>query len=169
MKSKEETNEQTARHNITSSPATVPAARTETAAFVALNQGNTYVEITVKTRINQMAAVALAERHAERIVHVHCKDVRGPVLEESRRTDTSFMQAVLDGIFTVPGDGAIDFPAIMSALAKVDYGGWLVVEAEQDPAKAHPLTYATMGRENLGRMARDAGLHVQRTPSREDR
>ena len=64
------------------------------------------------------------------------------------------MRAVLDGVFTVPGDGFIDFPAILRVLADAGYAGWLVVEAEQDPAKAHPLTYAKMGYANLARMAR---------------
>ncbi len=68
------------------------------------------------------------------------------------------MHAVLEGIFTVPGDGFIDYPAILRVLADNGYQGWLVVEAEQDPGKAHPLTYATMGFENLSRMAREAGF-----------
>ena len=72
----------------------------------------------------------------------------------------SFMGAVLEGIFTVPGDGSIDYPAILGVLANADYSGWLVVEAEQDPRKAHPLTYATMGFKNLSRMAKEAGFAV---------
>ena len=70
------------------------------------------------------------------------------------------MGAVMEGIFTVPGDGAIDYPAILRVLSDAGYAGWLVVEAEQDPKKAHPLTYATMGFENLARMAREAGFTV---------
>ncbi|NEJ15584.1 myo-inosose-2 dehydratase [Rhizobium leguminosarum] len=102
--------------------------------------------------------VGLCGRHAERIVHVHCKDVRVDVLRKAREEDLSFMDAVLEGIFTVPGDGSVDFPAILKALAKTNYSGWLVVEAEQDPKKANPLTYATMGHENLARMIATAGL-----------
>ena len=100
----------------------------------------------------------LAHRHASRIVHVHCKDVRPAVLARARADDLSFMQAVLDGVFTVPGDGAVDYPAILGALADHGYAGWLVVEAEQDPAKAHPLTYARLGFDNLARLALQAGF-----------
>ena len=105
--------------------------------------------------------VALARRHARRIVHVHCKDVRLAKLRQARQADMSFMDSVLDGLFTVPGDGGIDFPAILESLHEAGYAGWLVVEAEQDPGKAVPLTYARMGHENLAAMARDAGFAVQ--------
>lgn len=101
--------------------------------------------------------VALANRHAMRVVHVHCKDTRRTVLEAARRADGSFMQAVLDGVFTVPGDGSLDFSAMLAALRKAEYSGWLIVEAEQDPKKARPLTYARMGYDNLARMAVQAG------------
>jgi len=101
---------------------------------------------------------AVARRHSRRIVHVHCKDVRTNVLAEVVRRDGSFLGAVLDGVFTVPGDGAIDFGAVLRELRRADYAGWLVVEAEQDPAKAHPLTYARMGHDNLLRFADAAGF-----------
>ncbi len=104
--------------------------------------------------------VSLLRRHVRRVVHVHCKDSREAILEEVRAADTSFMQAVLDGVFTVPGDGFIDFPALLSILHDNAYAGWLVVEAEQDPAKAEPLTYARMGHENLVGMARAAGFDI---------
>ncbi|MET1028225.1 MAG: myo-inosose-2 dehydratase [Dongiaceae bacterium] len=103
---------------------------------------------------------ALARRHAKRIVHVHCKDSRKPVLDAAKRRDQSFMGAVLDGIFTVPGDGFLDYGTILKILADAGYEGWLVVEAEQDPKKAHPLTYAKMGFQNLSRLAREAGFAV---------
>jgi inosose dehydratase len=104
--------------------------------------------------------VAVARRHGKRIVHVHCKDVRAPILRDVLRDDRSFLRAVLDSVFTVPGDGAIDFTAVLREIARHGYAGWLVVEAEQDPAKAHPLTYARMGHDNLQRMASMAGLAV---------
>jgi sugar phosphate isomerase/epimerase len=100
--------------------------------------------------------VALARRHRGRIAHVHCKDVREPVLDAARRADMSFLDAVVAGVFTVPGDGMVDFTAVLRELA--GYSGWLVVEAEQDPAKAHPLTYASLGFNNLMRLAQQAGL-----------
>ena len=70
---------------------------------------------------------------------------------------------MLDGIFTVPGDGSIDFAAVLRELRPSGYDGWLVVEAEQDPAKAHPLTYARLGFDNLKRAAETAGFAVGRT------
>ena len=104
--------------------------------------------------------VAVAKRYRERIVHVHCKDVRADVLAAVLRDDRSFLRAVLDGVFTVPGDGSIDFPAVLRELRVSGYAGWLVVEAEQDPAKAHPLTYAKLGHANLKRAAGRAGFDV---------
>ena len=98
----------------------------------------------------------VAQRHAGRIVHVHCKDIRAAVLERSRQRDLPFLAAVLEGVFTVPGDGCVDFSAVLRPLAARGYVGWLVVEAEQDPANAHPLTYARMGHDALSRFARAA-------------
>jgi inosose dehydratase len=90
---------------------------------------------------------SLARRYRERISHVHAKDVRRDVMAQVRGRRLSFLDAVIAGVFTVPGDGCIDYPAVFNALA--GYSGWVVVEAEQDPAKAHPLTYAQMGYRNL--------------------
>ena len=100
--------------------------------------------------------VALARRFRGRIAHVHCKDVRADVMQEAGRGDWSFLDSVVAGVFTVPGDGMVDFAAVLRELG--GYDGWLVIEAEQDPEKAEPLRYATMGRENLARAARRAGL-----------
>jgi len=104
--------------------------------------------------------LALARKHARRIVHVHCKDVRRPVLDRALQQGMSFLDSVLAGVFTVPGDGQVDFPPILKLLREQGYAGWLVVEAEQDPAKAHPLTYARMGFEYLSTAARNAGFAV---------
>lgn len=104
--------------------------------------------------------LALVKAHVKRIVHVHCKDARKPILDKARATDMSFMDAVIEGIFTVPGDGFIDYAAILRVLADNGYAGWLVVEAEQDPKKAHPLTYARLGFANLKRLAEQAGFTV---------
>jgi inosose dehydratase len=93
--------------------------------------------------------VATALRHAARIAHVHCKDVRADVLGRVRNADTSFLEAVLQGVFTVPGDGCIDFAGVLAPLRARDYAGWLVVEAEQDPAVADPLTCARLGYRTL--------------------
>jgi inosose dehydratase len=90
-----------------------------------------------------------ARDHADRICHVHLKDIRIDVMERAVEEGWSFLDGVRAGVFTVPGDGDIDFPPILQALADNGFAGWLVVEAEQDPAKAHPLTYAKKGREYL--------------------
>jgi myo-inosose-2 dehydratase len=100
--------------------------------------------------------VALARRYRDRISHFHAKDVRPSVMERARREDLSFLDAVIAGVFTVPGDGCVDYPAVLRELP--GYRGWAVVEAEQDPDKAHPLTYAKMGYANLRRYLTDAGL-----------
>ncbi|MFT8246181.1 myo-inosose-2 dehydratase [Roseomonas sp. BN140053] len=100
--------------------------------------------------------VALARRYRDRIGHVHTKDIRGAVMQRSRRDGWSFLDSVVEGVFTVPGDGIVDFAAVLRELP--DYRGWLVIEAEQDPAKAEPLRYARLGRENLAGFAREAGL-----------
>ena len=102
--------------------------------------------------------VALAKTYAPRVTHVHCKDLRGAVCDAALKRDVSFLDAVVDGVFTVPGDGEVDFPPVLSEMARVGYRGWLVVEAEQDPEKANPKTYAEMGHANLSRMAAQAGL-----------
>ena len=102
--------------------------------------------------------LAIARRHIARINHVHCKDVRRAVLERMRAADTSFLDAVVEGVFTVPGDGAIDYAPLFAVLKEAGYQGWLVVEAEQDPAKAHPLTYARLGYRYLNATAAEARL-----------
>jgi inosose dehydratase len=98
----------------------------------------------------------VATRYARRIVHVHCKDVRREVLAHCRNRDSSFLNAVLEGVFTVPGDGMVDYRSVLAPIARSGYQGWLVVEAEQDPAVAPPMKYATMGYQNLSAVA--AGL-----------
>jgi inosose dehydratase/3D-(3,5/4)-trihydroxycyclohexane-1,2-dione acylhydrolase (decyclizing) len=100
--------------------------------------------------------VALARRYRDRIGHVHCKDVRSGVMQRARDEDWSFLDAVVAGVFTVPGDGGIDFAAVLAELP--GYAGWLVVEAEQDPEKAPPARYAKLGYDNLSGYARAAGL-----------
>ena len=102
--------------------------------------------------------LAIARRHIARINHVHCKDIRRAVLERMRAADSSFLDAVVEGVFTVPGDGAIDYAPLFAVLKEAGYQGWLVVEAEQDPAKAHPLTYARLGHRYLSATAAEAGL-----------
>lgn len=91
--------------------------------------------------------VRLAKQYSDRIGHLHCKDIRKQPMQRCINRDGSFLDAVLDGAFTVPGDGCIDYAGVFSALS--DYSGWAVVEAEQDPSVAPPAKYAQMGYDNL--------------------
>jgi inosose dehydratase len=88
-------------------------------------------------------------QYGKRIKHIHLKDVRADIVKKVRDENLSFQDGIEGGVFTVPGDGAIDFVPIFEALAAADFEGWLVIEAEQDPAKANPLQYAKMAREYL--------------------
>ncbi|GAA0757290.1 myo-inosose-2 dehydratase [Ideonella azotifigens] len=94
---------------------------------------------------------ALLRQHVSRVVHVHCKDVRPQVIAQARNEGWSFLTGVLNGTFTVPGDGVIDFDAVLQTLHAAGYQGWLVVEAEQDPAVAPSEPYARKGYETLRR------------------
>ncbi|NQZ32065.1 MAG: myo-inosose-2 dehydratase [Oceanospirillaceae bacterium] len=102
--------------------------------------------------------IAVQKRHSARINHVHCKDMRRDVLDDSLNRNLSFLDSVLNGAFTVPGDGFIDYATLFAGLKKDNYQGWLVVEAEQDPAIANPLQYATLGANNLRSLCAEAGI-----------
>ena len=93
--------------------------------------------------------LALAQAYADRIRHVHLKDIRHDVMEACNARHLSFIESIMEGVFTVPGDGVIDFKPIFQTLAEADYAGWLMVEAEQDAKKANPLDYARMARRYL--------------------
>ena len=93
--------------------------------------------------------VAAAQAYADRIGHVHLKDIRPEVVSRVREERLSFQQGIENGVFTVPGDGALDFVPVLEALGSAGYEGWLVVEAEQGPAKANPLEYALKARAYL--------------------
>ncbi len=95
---------------------------------------------------------ALLAKHASRVVHVHCKDVRPAIIAKARNDGWSFLRSVLAGTFTVPGDGVIDYDAVLATLHEAGYQGWLVVEAEQDPAVAPSYTYAKKGHDTLKRI-----------------
>ena len=103
--------------------------------------------------------LALTERHADRIVHFHAKNVRPEIMRQVRDEDLSFLEGVRRGVFTVPGDpdGAVDFAPALDALAGNGYQGWLVIEAEQDSAVRDPLHHQGMGLKALRSMAGAAG------------
>ncbi len=93
--------------------------------------------------------MAVLKKYAKRIKHVHLKDIRPEVIEKVKAEHLSFLQGVRLGTFTVPGDGAIDFGPIFDVLAENDYEGYVLVEAEQDPAIANPLEYAIKARKYI--------------------
>jgi len=105
-------------------------------------------------------SIKLVETFYERIIHIHCKDIRKDILEKSLNNDVTFRQAFLDGAFTVPGDGCIDYVPFLKALKEKKYSGWLVVEAEQDPAKANPFEYAKIGFNYLSKTAKKCGFEI---------
>ena len=105
--------------------------------------------------------LATTRRHAARINHVHCKDIREGVLKTVKAEDWSFLNGVLEGVFTVPGDGMIDYGPFAALLGEIGYSGWVVVEAEQDPAKANPLEMARIGHEALTRAFGEAGFTIE--------
>lgn len=90
--------------------------------------------------------VAMVKKYVDRIKHVHLKDIRPDVVAKVKAEDMSFLAGVRAGAFTIPGDGCVDFDSIFKVLEEADYTGYMVVEAEQDPAKANPLKYAIRAR-----------------------
>lgn len=102
--------------------------------------------------------VTMIKRWGHRIGHMHFKDLRLDVMKTARDADKSFLNAVLDGVFTVPGTGDVNYDDVFAALKERGYKGWLLVEAEQDPAKANPLTYAKTAYENITGYANKYGL-----------
>jgi inosose dehydratase len=104
--------------------------------------------------------VAVLSRHVGRVRHFHAKNIRPAVTARVRAEGLSFLQGVLAGAFTVPGDqeGGIDFAPLLKILAGAGYDGWIVIEAEQNPQERNPLLYQTLGLATLKRLAKAAGL-----------
>ena len=91
--------------------------------------------------------ISVLKKHIKRIKHIHLKDIRPEVVEKVKNEKLSFLQGVRLGTFTVPGDGVVDFETVFEILAKNDYEGYILVEAEQDPSIANPFEYAVKARE----------------------
>ena len=125
---------------------------THTAAHVGL------VADTGHLALGGVDAVSLIRRYPGRIAHVHAKDIRSQVFERIFRERGSFLDGVIAGMFTAPGDGDLDFGSLMRALADTVYEGWIVIEAEQDPKIADPRTYSRLGLATLRAAAGAAGL-----------
>ncbi len=104
--------------------------------------------------------ISVFNKHKSRINHVHCKDIRANVLQDALNRNISFLDAMLNGVFTVPGDGCVDYPTLFNGLKNIDYTGWLVVEAEQDPSIAPPFEYALLGANNLKALAQNANINL---------
>jgi inosose dehydratase len=102
----------------------------------------------------------VARNHMARVGHIHCKNVRAPVARKVADEGQSFLEGVRRGVFTVPGDpeGAVAFEPVLRVAAEHGYSGWLVIEAEQDPAVRNPFEYQSLGFRSLKAMARAAGL-----------
>ena len=128
-----------------------------------MNETNDTVKLTIDTGHMLFAggnSLKIIRDFKEKIVHVHCKDMREKVLKKSLSEDLSFRHAFLEGAFTVPGDGCIDYRPIFNELVKNNYQGWLVVEAEQDPKKANPFEYAKIGFNYLKKTSSECGLEI---------
>ena len=103
---------------------------------------------------------SMLKKYVSRVNHVHCKDIRREVLNKSLLNDLSFRDSFLEGVFTVPGDGCINYKPLFKTLYNNKYTKWLVVEAEQDPKKANPLEYAKIGFNYLSKTLSDVGYNI---------
>ncbi|GKX29270.1 inosose dehydratase [Vallitalea longa] len=101
------------------------------------------------SELSSKACYDVLDKHIKRVAHVHLKDVRMEIVNEVKKNRLSFLEGVKMGVFTVPGDGIIDFQPIFKILEDSDYEGWMVVEAEQDPSKANPFEYALKARKYI--------------------
>ena len=106
-------------------------------------------------------SINVINKYANRITHVHTKDIRSSIVDNLDKDKESFLDAVLKGAFTVPGDGNINFKEVVETLAKNNYEGWFIVEAEQDPAKANPLEMAKIGNKELRECLKLSGYDVE--------
>jgi inosose dehydratase len=141
------------------------AAAIETEAELDLLMANSGEALPLLFDAGHMAfaggdVLRVIDRHHSRISHVHTKDVRSSVIDKLDRKRESFLDAVVKGAFTVPGDGSLDFAAIIARLASYGYEGWFVVEAEQDPKISPPLEMARKGHAELMRLMASAGYEV---------
>ena len=120
-----------------------------------------FVVDTGHAALGGIHAERLIRSHPDRVAHVHTKDVRRRIFDEIRARNGSFLDGVLAGMFTAPGDGDLDFRGVAQALIDIGYDGWVVIEAEQDPARADPRTYSRIGletmRQLLGTRVRPSG------------
>lgn len=100
--------------------------------------------------------IRMAKNYASRVAHIHTKDVRADIVAKAKKENWPFLDSVLQGVFTVPGDGSVDYVNFFKELPH--YSGWIVIEAEQDPEKANPLVYVTKGYNHLISSLKQANL-----------
>ena len=103
---------------------------------------------------------SILKKYISRVNHVHCKDIRKEILNKSLSNDLSFRDSFLEGVFTVPGDGYINYKPLFETLYDNKYSKWLIVEAEQDPKKANPLKYAKIGYKYLNKILTEVGYKI---------
>lgn len=119
-----------------------------------------FVVDTGHAALGGIDAERLIRNHPDRVTHVHTKDIRRPIFEDIQKRNGSFLDGVLAGMFTAPGDGDMDFRGVAQALIDIGYDGWVVVEAEQDPAVADPRSYSRIGLETVRRLLGPAARAV---------
>ena len=126
-----------------------------------LRDGTTMPKETMELWRSDFDAIYLGALGDPRVPsNVHAKDIRADIFGRAKADDMSFLDAVLAGVFTVPGDGSLDFTEFAQSLAEIDYRRWVVVEAEQDPAKAPPAEYAKIGHRHLSKVFTAAGFDI---------
>ena len=103
---------------------------------------------------------SILKKYVSRVNHVHCKDIRKEILNRSLSNDSSFRDSFLEGVFTVPGDGCINYKPLFETLHDNKYSKWLIVEAEQDPKKANPLKFAKIGYKYLNKILTEVGYKI---------
>ena len=138
---------------------------TEEETIRLLENTNDSVKLTLDTGHMLFARgnpINIINKFKERVIHIHCKDIREDILKKALSEDLSFRNAFLEGAFTVPGDGCINYKPLFDILKKNNYQGWLVVEAEQDPKKANPLEYAIMGYKYIADTLKKSNLEINK-------
>ena len=126
--------------------------------FVSLTNDNTYILYdTGHLMFAEADYKGILKNYISKINHIHCKDIRKNIFSYSIKNDLSFQDSFLEGVFTVPGDGCIDYDPLIKILYESGYNKWLVIEAEQDPKKANPLEYAKIGHKYLNNIIKKNG------------
>ena len=129
--------------------------------FISLTNDNTFLLYdTGHLMFAQADYEKVLKNYITRINHIHCKDIRKNIFLSSIKNDLSFRQSFLSGVFTVPGDGCIDYNPLLKILYEAKYSKWLVIEAEQDPKKANPLEYAKIGHNYLVNVIKTNGYSI---------